>query len=124
MNVTIFEQYSDTEVIHRMLQGEIALFEILIRRNNPFLYKIGRSYNFNHEDTMDLVQETFIDAYTNLLKFENRSSFKSWVIKIMLNNCYRKQQKSSLRMKSPVKSVINQFPCFQTNRTPTQTIQF
>lgn len=92
-----FEQYTDIEVIQKILEGEFALFEILIRRNNPFLYKTGRSYNYNHEDTQDLMQDTFIDAYTHLSKFENRASFKTWIIKIMLNNCFRKQQKFSFK---------------------------
>ncbi len=92
-NVKIYERYSDIEVIKKIQDGEFALFEILIRRNNPFLYKTGRSYNYNHEDTQDLMQDTFIDAYTNLFKFENRSSFKTWIIRIMLNNCFRKQQR-------------------------------
>ena len=90
-------QYSDTEIIQRVIAGEITLFEILIRRNNPFLYKVGRSYNYNHQDTQDLMQDTFIDAYTNLSKFENRSLFKTWIIKIMLNNCFKKQQRSSFK---------------------------
>lgn len=89
------EQYTDTAVIQKILEGEIALFEILIRRNNPFLYKVGRSYNYSHQDTEDLMQDTFIDAYTNLSKFENRSSFKTWITKIMLNNCFKRQQKFS-----------------------------
>jgi RNA polymerase sigma factor (sigma-70 family) len=92
-----FEQYGDIEIIQKILEGEFALFEILIRRNNPFLYKTGRSYNYNHEDTQDLMQDTLIDAYTNLIKFENRASFKTWIIKIMLNNCFRKQQKFSFK---------------------------
>ncbi len=92
-----FEKYNDIEIIEKILQGEFALFEILIRRNNAFLYKIGRSYNYNHDDTLDLTQDTFIDAYINLKKFENRSSFKTWIIKIMLNNCFRKQQKFSYK---------------------------
>jgi len=86
-------QYSDVEIIQRILNGEPALFEILIRRNNPFLYKAGRSYGFSHEDVQDLMQESFIDAYINLSRFENRSSFKTWLLKIMLNNCFRKKQK-------------------------------
>jgi RNA polymerase sigma factor (sigma-70 family) len=90
-------QYSDSELIQRILEGEVALFEILIRRNNPFLYKTGRSYNYSHEDTQDLMQDSFIDAYTHLSKFENRSSFKTWIIKIMLNNCFRRQQKASFK---------------------------
>jgi RNA polymerase sigma factor (sigma-70 family) len=101
-----FEKYSDKEVIQLILHGEPAIFEILIRRNNALLYKTGRSYNYNHEDTLDLMQDTFIDAYTNLSKFESRSSFKTWIIKIMLNNCYRKRQKSSF--KNEVSTDINE----------------
>ena len=83
-------QYSDVEIIQRILSGKPALFEILIRRNNPFLYKAGRCYGYSHEDTQDLMQDSFIDAYVNLSKFENRSSFKTWLLKIMMNNCFRK----------------------------------
>lgn len=93
----IFEQYPEKEIIQKILAGELALFEILIRRNNASLYKIGRSYNYDHEDTQDLMQDTFIDAYTNLSKFEQRASFKTWIIKMMLNNCFRKKQKFSFK---------------------------
>jgi len=96
-SVKSFEQYPETEIIKKILRGETALFEILIRRNNPFLYKTGRSYGYNHEDTQDLMQETFINAYVHLSKFENRSSFKTWIIKIMLNNCFQKQEKFSYK---------------------------
>ena len=43
------------------------------------------------------MQETYIDAYRNLSQFENRSNFKTWLIRIMLNNCYRKKQKHSFK---------------------------
>ena len=91
------EQYTDSEIIKKILEGDLALFEMLIRRNNSFLYKIGRSYSYSHEDTQDLMQDSFVDAYRNLKKFEQRSSFKTWIIKIMLNNCYRKKQRSSYK---------------------------
>ncbi|MEO7046638.1 MAG: sigma-70 family RNA polymerase sigma factor [Ferruginibacter sp.] len=95
--MTDIYQFSEEAIIQKILEGEIPLFEILIRRYNAFLYKTGRSYNFNHEDTQDLMQDSFIAAYINLSKFEFRSSFKTWVIKIMLNNCYRKQHKASFK---------------------------
>jgi RNA polymerase sigma factor (sigma-70 family) len=90
-------QYSDNDIIAKVITGETGLFEILIRRYNPYLYKTGRSYNYSHEDTQDLMQESFISAYLNLAKFENRSSFKTWIIKIMLNHCWQKQQKQSYK---------------------------
>jgi len=43
------------------------------------------------------MQETFIDAYKNLLQFEGRADFKTWLIRIMMNNCYRKRGKSSFK---------------------------
>jgi RNA polymerase sigma-70 factor (ECF subfamily) len=91
------ESFSDFEIIQNILNGETALFEILIRRNNPFVYKTGRIYGYSPEDTKDLVQETFINAFCNLSKFENRSSFKSWLIKIMLNNCFQNKRKFSFK---------------------------
>ena len=91
------EKLTEEEIIHRVLNGEKPLYEIIVRRFNPFLYKIGRSYNYNHEDTQDLMQDTYIDAYRNLSQFEQRADFKTWIFRIMLNNCYRKKQKSSFK---------------------------
>ncbi|HUR30639.1 MAG TPA: sigma factor, partial [Saprospiraceae bacterium] len=85
---------SESELIQSILNGESSQFETIIRNHNPSLHKIGRSYGFNHEDTQDLMQETFVSAYLNLSKFENRSSLKTWLIKIMIRNCFRKKQKS------------------------------
>ncbi len=92
-----FEKLTEAEIIGRITDGEKALYEIIVRRFNPYLYKIGRSYNYNHEDTQDLMQETFIDAYKSLSQFEGRADFKTWIIRIMMNNCYRKRRKSSFK---------------------------
>ena len=92
-----FEQYSDLEIIHKIVEGDVKLFEILIRRYNSFLYRIGRTYRYNHEDTEDLMQDAYINAYTHLEKFENRSSFKTWLTRIMLNLCYQKKHKLSFK---------------------------
>lgn len=91
------EKMTDEEVISRVLGGEKNLYEIIIRRYNPYLYKVGRSYNYNHQDTEDLMQDSFIDAYKKLSQFEGRAQFKSWLIRIMMNNCYHKGRKASYK---------------------------
>ncbi|WP_462221232.1 sigma-70 family RNA polymerase sigma factor [Ferruginibacter sp.] len=106
-------QYDDIAVIQKILNGEFELFELLIRRYNSFLYKTGRSYNYNHQDTQDLMQDTYIDAYASLKKFENRSSFKTWLIKIMLHNCFRKQQKFSFKNEVSNEIIDKSIPMFQ-----------
>ncbi len=108
-----FEQFTETEIIERILEGDKCLYEIIVRRFNPYLYKIGRSYNYNHEDTEDLMQDTFVDAYKNLAKFEGRANFKTWISRIMLNNCYRKKEK--LSFKNEIMKEVNEHaePMFQ-----------
>ncbi|MBS1644666.1 MAG: sigma-70 family RNA polymerase sigma factor [Bacteroidetes bacterium] len=95
--MALFHELSEAEIIRCVLAGERSLYEIIVRRFNPVLYKIGRSYNYNHEDTQDLMQDTYVDAFKNLEQFENRANFKTWLIRIMLNNCYRHRQKFSFK---------------------------
>ncbi|MBS1754958.1 MAG: sigma-70 family RNA polymerase sigma factor [Ferruginibacter sp.] len=91
------KEFTEAEIIDRIIKGEKPLYEIIVRRYNPYLYKIGRSYNFNHDDTQDLMQDTYINAFKSLSQFEKRSNFKTWIIRIMLHNCYHKKQKSSFK---------------------------
>jgi RNA polymerase sigma-70 factor (ECF subfamily) len=90
-----YPQFSEVELIDRIIKGDLALFEVLIRRYNPYLYKVGRSYGYFHHDVEDLMQETFIHAYENLKKLNDKKYFKTWLIRIMLNECYRKNHKAS-----------------------------
>jgi RNA polymerase sigma-70 factor (ECF subfamily) len=100
-----FEHYSDSEIILKILAGESQLYELLIRRNNPFLYKIGRAYNFTHHDTEDLMQDTYITTFYSLGKFEGKSAFRTWITRIMLNNCYQKKQKFSYKNEEIIEEV-------------------
>jgi RNA polymerase sigma factor (sigma-70 family) len=109
---------SEIELINRVRNGERELFEVLIRRNNPYLYKVGMSYGYKHEDVEDLMQETFIAAYLNLEKFESRSSFKTWITRIMLNQCYQKGQKLSFKNEK-ANDIQNEktIPMFESNQS-------
>ena len=109
---------TESELINRIQKGEGELFEILIRRNNPYLHKIGMSYGYNHEDVQDLMQESFIAAYLSLEKFEGRSSFKTWITRIMLNQCYQKAQKQSFK-KEKANGMLNEkaTPMFESNQS-------
>ncbi len=82
---------TDLTFISRVLNGEQDEYAHIVRRYNAYLYKIGRSYGYGHSDTEDLMQDTYINVYTNLKKFENRSTFKTWLTRIMLHNCYHKR---------------------------------
>ena len=109
---------TELELISRIGKGERQLFEILIRRNNPYLYKLGMTYGYKHEDVEDLMQETWVAAYLNFEKFEGRSSFKTWITRIMLNQCYHKSRKPGFK-KEKTNEILNEktTPMFESDRS-------
>lgn len=117
---------SDEEIIKRVTEGETALFEILIRRYNPVLYKVARSYGFNHQDAEDLMQDAHVAAYQQLGQFEHRAAYKTWLSKIMVNKCLYKLRYGYYRHEAPHSEKINEevTPAFmgQSDRTTEKTI--
>lgn len=85
----------EKKVIKRVLEGDSRFFEVIVRRYNGYLYKIGRSYGFKHADVEDLMQETYLEAFSHLKDFEGRSKLKSWLASIMLHQCYHKRRRKS-----------------------------
>jgi len=99
--MNIPKEISDHEIIRRILAGETDLYAAIIKRYNSYLFKVGKLYGYNHEDTEDLMQETYVRAYTHLKDFEERSSFKTWIVQIMLHQCYHKKHKLSFQRERP-----------------------
>jgi len=97
---------SDLSAIEKIVKGEVSLFEILIRKYNSVLYKIARSYGFNHQDAEDLMQDTHVSAYMSLQKFEGRSSYKTWISKIMVNKCLYKLKYGYFKNEVPAETAV------------------
>jgi RNA polymerase sigma-70 factor (ECF subfamily) len=82
------EPLSDEDVVDRVLLGETALYGILVRRHNPRLYKfLGRILS-SHDEVEDVMQEAHFRAMTHLSQFEGRSSFVTWLSRVMINEAY------------------------------------
>ena len=81
----------DALLVKRAQRNEMDAFVALIEKHKTGLYKVARSYGFNHQDAQDLMQETYINAYTKLSQFEGRSSFKTWITRILIHKCLYKK---------------------------------
>lgn len=112
-------ELDDLAIIERVLDGEVELYEKIVRKYNPYLYKVGRSYNYNHEDTQDLMQDTFVHAYKNLSSFKKEAQFKTWLVRIMLNNCYHKKQKFSFKNEVPSEIYDGSTPFYHSENNNT-----
>ncbi len=82
----------DFELITRTEAGEREAFDELIRKYQKPLYSLLFRMVSNHDDASDILQKTFVKAFTGLGSFEGRSSFKTWLYQIAINlakNVYR-----------------------------------
>jgi len=85
----ISNQTPDEELIKKIATGDKQLFEIIIRRYNQRLYRIGMSILNNDLEVEEAMQAAYISAYEHLSQFEYRSAFGTWLTRIMLNQCYK-----------------------------------
>ena len=104
---------SDSEVIRRVLTGEKNLYAILVRRYNQRLYRVCMSIINNDAEVEDVMQVSYIKAYENLGKFAFKSSFSTWLTRILINESllHIKKQKKSLTMNDDMlENEINKLP--------------
>ena len=89
----------DNEVIARVLTGEKDLYAILVRRYNQRLYRVAMSIINDDTEAEEAMQVAYIKAYENLRKFEYKSAFSTWLIRILINQCLlHTKRKRSLTM--------------------------
>lgn len=63
-------------------------FAELILENKISLYRLSKSILKTEADVQDAISETIIKAYTNIHKLKAMNSFKPWIMKILVNECY------------------------------------
>lgn len=67
--------------------GNKEAFNQLIIHYQNDLYRIAKSRLYNEDDVCDAIQDTILSAYQSIDKLVKTSSFKAWLIKILINNC-------------------------------------
>jgi RNA polymerase sigma-70 factor (ECF subfamily) len=80
-------------LIKKALKGDLQAFESLIIDYERKVYNIAFRMFGNEHDANDASQEIFIKVYKNLSKFDNKSSFSTWLHRLAVNTCideYRK----------------------------------
>jgi RNA polymerase sigma-70 factor (ECF subfamily) len=75
----------DEALVRRAQHGERAAFDQLVQRYQERLYGAVYHMTSNHDDTNDLVQDTFIKAYNKLGTFKGESSFYTWIYRSAMN---------------------------------------
>jgi RNA polymerase sigma-70 factor (ECF subfamily) len=87
------ESLPDNDVIQRVIDGDVALFELILRRYNQRLFRVARSIVGEDAEAEDIVQEAYVRAFQNLRQFEGRSQFSTWLTKIAVHEATARRRK-------------------------------
>lgn len=80
-------EVSDLDAIHSVIDGNREMFEVIVRRYNTQLYRVGMAYLRNHAQTEDAMQNAYLKAFLHLDRFRGRSAFATWLTRILINEC-------------------------------------
>ncbi|HEY9156234.1 MAG TPA: sigma-70 family RNA polymerase sigma factor [Opitutaceae bacterium] len=80
-------EVSDQAAISDVNRGNREMFEVLVRRYNQRLYRVGIAYLHGHAAVEDAMQNAFLKAFLHLGQFSGTSSFSTWLTRIMINEC-------------------------------------
>jgi RNA polymerase sigma-70 factor (ECF subfamily) len=84
---------SDEQIIARVRAGELDLFELLVRRHNQLVFRIGRTILRDNVRAEDLAQEAWTRAFEHLDQFAGRSRFSTWLSRIALHEAWTRARR-------------------------------
>ena len=88
---------SDEDLVDLARQGVESAIRALIKRNNRRLFRLARAVVRNDAEAEDIVQETYVRAFTKLETFRGDARFSTWLARIALNEAlgWLRQQRPS-----------------------------
>jgi RNA polymerase sigma factor (sigma-70 family) len=83
----------DLELVRRVQAGSREALERLVERHQPWIYNIVLRMTWHPQDAEDATQEILIKLLTKLSTFEGRSSFRTWLYRIVVNHALNMKRK-------------------------------
>jgi len=107
----------DRALVVRAKSGDRAAIEELVVRHQPWIYNIAVRMLYHPQDAEDATQEIFVKALTALSSYEGRSSFRTWLYRIVVNHVLNTKR-------GRVEPTTMSFSCYAhgLDRTPDQDL--
>jgi RNA polymerase sigma-70 factor (ECF subfamily) len=91
------DDLSDEDLVALARKRDDGAVRALIKRHNRRLFRMVRALVRDDNEAEDIVQETYVRAFTGLDRFRGDAAFSTWLTRIALNEAYGR-----LRRKRPV----------------------
>lgn len=99
---TTAQVFKDALLVERLRQGEADAFEELLRNYQDPVYSLVYRLLNQQVDAPDVVQEVFLKVYRNLNHFQGKSTLKTWIYRIAVNEAYNHRRWFSRHKKNEV----------------------
>lgn len=86
---------SDTELIARILSGDLRALATLMRLHNQTLYRTARAILRDDAEAEDAVQEAYLHAYRALAGFRGESKLSTWLVRITANQALMRRRRNA-----------------------------
>ncbi len=96
VRATVLDRWTgltDEDVVARVLQGQTALFEVLMRRHNERVYRAARAILRDEREAEDVMQQANVNAYAHLRQFDGRAQFSTWLTRIAVHEAIARARK-------------------------------
>jgi RNA polymerase sigma-70 factor, ECF subfamily len=84
---------SDEEIVARVIEGQTALYEVLMRRYNERIYRAARGIVKDEDEAEDVMQQAYVNAYFHLRQFDRRAKFSTWLTTIAIHEALARARK-------------------------------
>jgi RNA polymerase sigma-70 factor (ECF subfamily) len=85
--------FDETALVAAAKAGDAAAFSELVQHYDRRVFRMAKQITQNDDDAEDVLQETFLKAYTHLDDFQGNSKFYTWVVRIAVNEALMKLRK-------------------------------
>lgn len=82
------EQPPDAELIAKVLKGDAASFEPLVKKYLPRIFATARRYARRESEVEDIVQEIWLKSFNKLHSFRSEAPFEHWLMRLAVRTCY------------------------------------
>ncbi|GAB2445084.1 RNA polymerase sigma factor [Cupriavidus yeoncheonensis] len=76
---------TDADLVAGARAGDASAFEVIMRRNNRLLFRTARGVVADDDEAQDVVQETYLHAFTRLHSFRGEAALSTWLARIAIN---------------------------------------
>lgn len=87
---------SDEQIVGKVVAGQTALFEVLMRRHNERLYRAARAIVKDEGEAEDVMRQAYVNAYSRLRQFDGRSQFSTWLTRMAVHDALARARDSGM----------------------------